>query len=251
MKFLHLSDLHIHSSQEDNQEVHAVLSYVKRNYPEHYLIVTGDITDDGHLRQYENAQNALMEFKGRIFVCPGNHDFGALGNFFSCERARRFDEFLSTPLEQGGTYTGDNTPVVNVVGDDRDEVMIIALDTNLETNHPFDFACGEVGENQLASLKTILSTPCSDRVTRLLFFHHHPFITSHPFMELKDARQLIRAIFGRINLVLFGHKHVSSLKPFPDQRLYYLAADNSPGKDFAREIVIQDRNIFINDVPIA
>ena len=31
--------------------------------------------------------------------------------------------------------------------------MFIALDTNLETVHPFDFACGEVGDFQLNALE--------------------------------------------------------------------------------------------------
>ena len=170
MKFLHLSDLHIHMHQADNKDTNTLLALVKDRYPEHYLIVTGDITDDGHPRQFENAQKALMDFKGRVFICPGNHDFGVLGNFYSYERARRFDEFLSGPLDQGGTFTGDNTPVVNMVRDASAEVMIIALDTNLETSHPFDFACGEVGESQLAALRTVLENPCSDRVVKLLMF---------------------------------------------------------------------------------
>ena len=251
MKFLHLSDLHFHRSNSDNKEALAVLAFVKKTYPEHYLIVTGDITDDGHYKQYECAQKALKDFKGRVFVCPGNHDFGALGNLYSYERALRFDEYLSVPLEQGGTFTGDNTPVVNMVRDGKTEVMVIALDTNLETNHVFDFACGEVGECQMAGLKNIIENPCSDRLVKLLMFHHHPFITCHPFMELKDGRELVCTIYGRVNLVLFGHKHVSSLRAFPDQRLYYLASDNSPGKDFAREILVEGTAITIQDALIS
>jgi hypothetical protein len=114
---------------------------------------------------------------------------------------------LSLPFEQGGTFSGDNAPVVNVAEDKNDRVMLIALDTNLETGHPFDFACGEVGDVQLAALNTILATTAN--MVKVLFFHHHLFIHNNPFMELKDASDLMRVIFNRVDVILFGHKHVS------------------------------------------
>ncbi len=77
---------------------------------------------------------------GRIFIVPGNHDFGAMGNFYSKERAKRFDEKLTIPLKQGGTFYKENKPVVNIIKDKNASVMLIGLDTNLKTNHPFDFA---------------------------------------------------------------------------------------------------------------
>jgi hypothetical protein len=55
---------------------------------------------------------------------------------------------LSKPPKQGVTFAGQAAPVVNFVGDTGNRVMLNALDTNLETDHPFDFACGEVGRVQ-------------------------------------------------------------------------------------------------------
>lgn len=101
MKFIHLSDLHFHKFASDNVEINRRLKYIEQHpdYSSHYLIVTGDIVDDGHARQYANAYEALSPFLGRVFICPGNHDFGAAGNSFSAERAARFDTMLSTPLQ--------------------------------------------------------------------------------------------------------------------------------------------------------
>ena len=250
MKFIHLSDLHYHTHQGDNAQIIETLKYVKDNYPGHKLIVTGDIADDGKEEQFAAALQGLSPFKGRIFICPGNHDFGAAGNFYSQERAERFDRMLAVELTQGGTFKGDNTPVVNIVKDDSAEVMLIALDTNLETEHPFDFACGEVGEEQLAALKTILSNPASASMKKILFFHHHPFIHNNPFMEMRDARNLFRAVYNRVDVVLFGHKHVSSRWTNMNGISYVLAADDSPGKNFAREIEITGANISVKDIPI-
>lgn len=250
MKFIHLSDLHFHTFPEDNMKSTATLDFVRGKYTAHKLIITGDIADDGKEEQFDAAFAALSPFLARIFICPGNHDFGAAGNFYSRERAERFDCMLSVPLKQGGTFTGDATPVVNIVKDDTAEVMLIALDTNLETEHPFDFASGEVGDQQLASLKTILSNPASADMKKILFFHHHPFMHNNPFMELADARKLFRTIYGRVDLLLFGHKHSSSMWKNANGISYILAADDSPGKDFAREIEVVGTTITVRDMPI-
>jgi 3',5'-cyclic AMP phosphodiesterase CpdA len=251
MKFIHLSDLHFHQHRSDNKEALAVLKYVENHYPDHHLIITGDIVDDGHRRQFKNAFNAFKPFMERIFICPGNHDFGAVGNFYSKERAERFDRYLSEPLEQGGTFTGDQTPVVNVLEEKDNRVMLIALDTNLETEHPFDFACGEVGKNQRAFLNTILSDPANANMIKILFCHHHPFMHNNPFMELRDARKLMRSIYSKVNVLLFGHKHVSKQWENVNGIDFILAADNAPGKNYTREITIAQNRVSVKDVKIS
>ena len=257
MKFVHVSDLHFHTNASDNTEVTAALQAITEKLPDHYLIVTGDISDDGHAKQFENARAALEPFsrEGRVFIAPGNHDFGAVGNFFSRERAERFDEMLSGPLERGGTFTGDATPVVNVVKDDTDQVMLIALDTNLETDHPFDFACGAVGPDQLAALNTVLHGPTptncpTPTMTKLLFFHHHPFVHHNPFVELQDASDLMRTIYAKVDLLLFGHMHASFKRENMNGIRFALGADNLPGKDWVRAISVEGGKIAVTDVRI-
>jgi len=239
MKIIHLSDLHFHRNNKDNKKAIATLKKVKSAYPDHYLVVTGDIVDDGHEKQFENAYKELKHFEGRIFIAPGNHDFGAVGSFYSRTSARLFDEMLSGPLNQGGTFFGDNVPVVNVIREGSDIVMFIALDTNLETQHPFDFASGKVGGSQIEALSTILSNPTVPGMKKILFFHHHPFIHNDPFMELQDAEKLARVVYNNVDVILFGHKHV--MAKWEDNRWgtkCILASDNSPGKEYAGEITI-------------
>jgi len=250
MKILHLSDLHFHRNNKDNKEVNKTLDTVNTKYSNHYIIITGDIVDDGHEEQYENAFNKLKQFKNRIFIVPGNHDFGAAGNFYSQERGKRFDDMLSIPLGQGGTFLADNKPVVNFVRNGSDSVMFIALDTNLETDHPFDFACGEVGDTQLNALSTILGSPTIPETKKILFFHHHPFMQNHPFMELKDAPELARVVFNRVDVILFGHKHEMMKWENRWGVRYILASDNSPGKSKAGEITIKNGVIKMQYVDI-
>jgi 3',5'-cyclic AMP phosphodiesterase CpdA len=251
MKFIHLSDLHIHTRQNDNQDAFSLLRFVSKAYPDHRLIITGDIADDGTIEQFENAYELFKPFVGKVFICPGNHDFGAAGNFYSYERAVHFDDILAKPLSQGGTFKGDSTPVVNILKDDNREMMLIALDSNLETEQPFDFACGEIGESQLNALNTILSTVQNAGMVKVLFVHHHPFVRNNPFMELIDAKALAKTIYNRVDLVLFGHKHEMGEWKNRYGAKYVLASDNSPGKDYAaKEITIDQEGVSVNAIPI-
>ena len=154
MKFLHLSDLHIHTHDKDNEDADSMFRFISKTYPDHKLIITGDITDDGKAEQFENAFNLLQPFKSRVFVCPGNHDFGAAGNFYSHERALRFDRILAEQLNQGGTFKGDSTPVVNILKRGQHQSHAHSVGLNLETENCFDFACGDIGASQLAALNT-------------------------------------------------------------------------------------------------
>ena len=162
-----------------------------------------------------------------------------MGALYSQERAKRFYEKLSIPLKQGGTFFEENNPVVNVVKEEKDQIMFIAINTNLETDHAFDFACGEVGEKQLNSLNTILSSPIVPEMKRILFFHHHAFMHNNPFMELKDAAKLARIVYNRVDVILFGHKHWRGKWENMWGTKYIMASDNSPGKNKAAEVTIQ------------
>ncbi|MBW2342486.1 MAG: metallophosphoesterase [Deltaproteobacteria bacterium] len=244
MKFLHISDLHFHRDGENNQDANRLLKNIKERYPDHAVIITGDITDDGHRQQYQNALDALGAFAGRVFIAPGNHDFGAAGHLYSRKKADLFDDMLAAPLGQRGFFSGNNTPVIN----DIDGVRLIALDTNLETNHPFDFACGEIGFNQLFALDKILDR-ADDRV-KILFFHHHPFIYNNPFMELRDAGKLARVLYNRVDVILFGHKHEMMDWENRWNIKYILASDNSPGKSKAGEITVENGRIGMKYVEI-
>lgn len=253
MKFIHLSDLHIHTDNRDNKNTIGMFNFISANYKDHKLIVTGDIADDGATEQFGNAYKMLSPFKGKVFVCPGNHDFGAMGNLYSYERAVHFDDIIAKQLNQGGTFKGDSTPVVNVLREGNIAIMLIALDSNLETVLPLDFACGEIGELQLDALNTILSTQPASGITKLVkivFFHHHPFIHHDPTMILKDARELGNILYNRVDVVLFGHKHVVGEWQGPYNAKYVLASDNSPDQKTAKEITVDQKGISVASIQI-
>ena len=118
--------------------------------------------------------------------------------------------------------------------------MLVALDINLETESPFDFACGEVGEIQLCALKTLQTF--SD-VTKIVFMHHHPLIHNNTFMEMKDARELVQSIYKQVHVVLFGHTHEPGSWQNCWGAKFAFASVKSPDLNVAREIVVDDGKI--------
>jgi hypothetical protein len=84
------------------------------------------------------------------------------------------------------------------------------------------------------------ANPTIPEMKKVLFFHHHPFVRNDPFMELKDAKKLARVVYNKVDVILFGHKHV--MKKWENRwgTQYILASDNSPEKSKAGEITIKN-----------
>ena len=211
LKFLHLSDLHFRGTPGENKVIQTTLDYIRHTYPTHILIVTGDIVEDGHAAQYRQARQALLPFLGRIYICPGNHDYGEKGNLYMPKREEYFDRYLSIPLQQSGTFSGKNLPVLHRLYDGNQRVLLIALNSNIKNLSPLDFACGQIGLTQLTALDMLLSDSSIADTIVMVFFHHHPFLHNDPLTKLLDARELMRILYGRVHLVLFGHQHVSKM----------------------------------------
>lgn len=75
-EFVHLSDLHIRSPQDNRDHVEKLLAIAKEINllsPE-FVIMTGDITDSGSRPEYLRFLKALESFDVPTFVIPGNHD---------------------------------------------------------------------------------------------------------------------------------------------------------------------------------
>lgn len=258
MKFLHISDLHIQSEDTDdnygkdfNLRIYSLLKDIKAKYENHYLIVTGDITNDGKEDQYQIAQQYFNDFQGKVFFCPGNHDFGLQGNYYSEERARRFDNMLMMPFKQDGTFKGDQTPIVHTLRDDKAIVRLIGLDSNLETDNSLDFACGEIGATQMKFLNSILSSPTVPEMRTLLYFHHHPFMHANFVMKLRDSDDFMRMTYNKnVDIVLFGHKHESKMWEKKNGFPCFLAADNYQAKRSTREIVVDGSTVTVNELTI-
>lgn len=244
IRLLHISDLHIHGDAQRDEPVARALSSIAERYRTHHLVVTGDIVDDGEATQLRAAYELLSPFAGRISLCPGNHDVGVLGNFYSPDAAQRYDELLALPLGQGPFAGPASGPTVDVLVDPEDadnRALLIGLDSTLATVDPLDFARGEIGSVQLSELEGLLTSEAALSMTRVVYLHHHPFLDD-PFLALGDADRLLDVLAYRADLVLFGHEHRA--QRWRDHRgiAELLAADTLRDGQVAWEIAIGARD---------
>ena len=240
MKFIHLSDLHIHKDDKKNQAVAQMLQRIQSQYPQHYLIVTGDITDDGDQKQYENAAALLSPFAGRIYTTCGNHDYGNLGNFYEKARELRYSAF-----EQQMNLPNRVNQLYSVVLENK--AKLIALDSNLRTNHVLDFACGKIEEEQLNQLHQELTATSLPKIVAL---HHHPFIHLDPTMKLLDAEKFLECCSGKTDALLFGHRHKQDVWANRFGINWLTASGSSPEESAAFEIIVENGRVTMGNLAI-
>ena len=82
MNIVQITDLHIVKDKEgkiNNFNTFQAASEVVRHVAKHqknidYLILTGDISDDGTPESYENLREILSPVEHKVLFIPGNHD---------------------------------------------------------------------------------------------------------------------------------------------------------------------------------
>lgn len=178
-----------------------------------YLLITGDIIDNwdpaknAWKRQYKLAEESLRVFKSKVFLVPGNHDYGFGGFGFLKECAEYFDDpFLPATGERHKFRT--KWPFHTILDDGSgNKVLLIGLNSCSMTASPLDLAKGEIGEKQRARLDEILNDPANKGIPRIVFLHHIPHRRAEGIgMSLKDYKELMVIVSNRVNALTFGHE---------------------------------------------
>jgi len=200
-RLVQVTDLHVKAKASDNAKVVAVLKRAKDVAAGAPVVATGDLVDygwndDGWKRFDEIlASLAIPNFVG----VPGNHDATSIiiGQGFdqqSWDKFRaRFPKWKEDVEAPAGFRLDTDTDVL--------------LLNSLVKNDAY-FACGEIGDRQLKTLRTYLSGMAPGRKA-LVFLHHHLHDPS-PFEELVDAKRLERVLLDNLDhvgFVGFGHRH--------------------------------------------
>lgn len=230
----HLSDLHLTVTDNESRTGKGRLRGMNRHFKTllqdkkllecDRIVITGDITDRGHLAAWKIFWDAITAagVKDKTIVVPGNHDMCCL------EMVRGIPEEESRLIAQQGLEMGDQkTTFPWGMTDENRRVAFFGLNSNNEGNPTaITNAIGRIGFTQLYKLGRLIHEEYSDVKTRIILLHHSPNIpqtdTSRrrnerpmPFyerivMKLKeeDRRQLrlICRIF-RARAILHGHTH--------------------------------------------
>ncbi len=180
MKIVQISDIHV-GSQFHEEVFDQVIDEVNDIRPS-AIIVTGDLTNEGLMKEYEKCKAKIAKFKTeKIIAISGNHDYRNTGYLL-------FKKFF--PFES-----------VNQLGSN----VVLAT---LGTARP-DRDEGEVGYRQNLWLeRTMKKYPTK---IKILAMHHHLIgvpDSGTDRVTVIDAGDVLRtAISSNVNLVLCGHKH--------------------------------------------
>jgi hypothetical protein len=211
IEIFHVSDLHFGKSDDQNKKAQSLLDGIWQRYSftdsnSRYLLVTGDITHDGTKEEYEFAKKALLPFKGRIFITPGNHDYGSwLGMAYCKKMAQYFDKPFAETLEFHHPFIGKR--VFNCqLNTLNDKIMVIGLNSCRKVGIT-DISQGEIGESQRIELDELLRN-ADDQIPKIVFLHHIPHKDAVPkfIMTLRDWKELMAIISGKVDALAFGHQ---------------------------------------------
>jgi len=185
MQLVQLSDIHVGSFFKQ-QVFDTVVEEVNKLNPD-AIIITGDLTDEGLLFQFEYANAQIKKFTcSNIIVLAGNHDYRHTGylvfkKFFPSKQ--QIYEFNDAVILTLGTARPD-----------RDE--------------------GEVGYRQNLWMENSLRIYGSDNnkdKIKIIAMHHHLIgipDTGTDKIIITDAGDTLRSCLqSKVDLVICGHKH--------------------------------------------
>jgi len=212
IEIFHVSDLHFGRTKEYKERAILLLNRIKEEFEiendgNKYLLVTGDIADDGLKKQYDKATKALIDFKGNVFVAPGNHDYATLGFLYRKKFAKNFDNHLVKTLGINHRYFAKK-PYTKLINDGTgNKVLLIGLNSCAKTPLPFDLAAGKIGKKQRNLLNDTLNNPTYRDIPKIVYLHHIPHRLAHGIgMSLKDFKKLMDIVRKRVDVLAFGHE---------------------------------------------
>jgi len=180
MQIVQISDLHI-GSQFLQEKFDTLVDEVNDLNPD-VIIITGDLTNEGLMKEYEKCKSLLSKFNTKkIITISGNHDYRNTGYLL-------FKKFF--PFE-----------TVNELGDD---VVLVTVGTARPDRNE-----GEVGYRQNLWLERTMKK-YKDKV-KIVAMHHHLIAipdTGSDQLTVVDAGDVLRTVLNsKVDVVLCGHKH--------------------------------------------
>ena len=183
----HISDLHVSVADFDEKIFMQAVTEINKLQPD-MIILTGDLTNNGYYREFEQATRYLGMFEAPLFAVPGNHDSRNLGY-------QTFEELIG---ERSWKLTlGENFTVIG-----------------LDSSSP-DESRGHVGTPQHMWLEHQLDECVINDKFSIVALHHHVISIPQTGRErnvLSDAGDILKTLTTHeVDLILSGHKHVPNI----------------------------------------
>ena len=180
MIIVQLSDLHV-GSQFLPEVFETLVKEVNGLHPD-VIVITGDLTNEGLMKEYEKCKSLLTKFNTKkIISISGNHDYRNTGYLL-------FKKFF--PFQ-----------AVNELDDD---VVLVTVGTARPDRNE-----GEVGYRQNLWLERTIKK-YKDKV-KIVAMHHHLIPipdTGSDQLTVVDAGDVLRTVSDtQVDVVLCGHKH--------------------------------------------
>ncbi|MFO7678059.1 MAG: metallophosphoesterase [Thermoplasmatota archaeon] len=181
MKIAHISDIHTSLGSDFNKTAFDKAVKILNRIDKDIIFISGDITTEGLLAEYEIAQEKLDLIDGEKIVIPGNHDERNLGY-------QLFPEFFG--------------PSTNLYKYKEFQIL------GLASSEP-DKNEGRLGRRRHLLIQDALQ---NHKKMTILGFHHHLIPVPNSGREtniLEDAGETLDIILkNNVPLVLMGHRHV-------------------------------------------
>ncbi len=180
MIIVQLSDLHV-GSQFQPEVFETIVKEVNELNPD-VIVITGDLTNEGLMKEYEKCKSLLKQFKTKkIISISGNHDYRNTGYLL-------FKKFF--PFE-----------TINEL--DNDVILVTVGTARPDRNN------GEVGYRQNLWLERTMKK-YKDKI-KIVAMHHHLIPipdTGSDQLTVVDAGDVLRTVLDtQVDVVLCGHKH--------------------------------------------
>ena len=231
MKFVQISDLHIGGLFK--QEAFNMLVEEINELKPDAIIISGDLTDEGLIFQYQKASDEIKKFEcPHLIIFPGNHDYRHTGYLV-------FKQFFPSSSKKVYEFKKD-----------KDNVVILTLDTALPDRDE-----GEVGDAQNVWINEILKT-YDNNVMKIVAMHHHliaiPDTRFTTLVGILDSGDALRTLTeNNVSLVLCGHKHRPWLWNLGNLNIAYARTSSSWRyrgifEDTYNIIEVKEKNIHID-----
>jgi len=182
MKIVQISDIHCNiGSDFDKSMFQKGLTLVNKEKDVDFVFISGDLTTDGLLKEYEMARDCVDAIEHRCIIVPGNHDERNLGYTL-------FPEFFGIP---SFTYTMDKISFVGLASSEPDKNE------------------GHLGRARHTFIETGVK---KGKPLTIVGFHHHLIPVPNSGREtniIEDAGETLDILLTHnVPLVLMGHRHV-------------------------------------------